>query len=211
MEKVISIDNFGNTVNSEDVSGNDDGSGELDLFNKKTIKTEELEKKRLIKLDDDTTFDFQCKVEKEEEEEKIKLILSEVSAVAPFIYEAELGKDDLISASKIFRSCEDLKEVKAHIEKLFDLNRIKLIPNEKKTMIYFEFNAFNISCEEKFKITSIRKMIDEGNHEKQEEMLLKLYSIQKEKLKILKDIEAYLKTNKNIIKADLEKILEGVK
>ena len=212
MEKVTSIDNFGNTVNSEDVSGNDDGSGELDLFNKKTIKSEELEKKRLIKLDDDTTFDFQCKVEKEEEEEeKIKLILSEVSAVAPFIYEAELGKDDLISASKIFRSCEDLKEVKAHIEKLFDLDRIKLIPNEEKTMIYFEFNAFNISCEEKFKITSIRKMIDEGNHEKQEEMLLKLYSIQKEKLKILKDIEAYLKTNKNIIKADLEKILEGVK
>ena len=210
MEKVISIDNYGNTVNSEDVSGNDEV--ELDLFNKKTIKTEELEKKRLIKLDDDTTFDFQCKVEKEEEEEeKIKLILSEVSAVAPFIYEAELGKDDLISASKIFRSCEDLKEVKAHIEKLFDLDRIKLIPNEEKTMIYFEFNAFNISCEEKFKITSIRKMIDEGNHEKQEEMLLKLYSIQKEKLKILKDIEAYLKTNKNIIKADLEKILEGDK
>ena len=212
MEKVISIDNFGNTVNSEDVSGNDDGSGELDLFNKKTIKSEELEKKRLIKLDDDTTFDFQCKVEKEEEEEeKIKLILSEVSAVAPFIYEAELGKDDLISASKIFRSCEDLKEVKAHIEKLFDLDRIKLIPNEEKTMIYFEFFAFNISCEEKFKITSIRKMIDEGNHEKQEEMLLKLYSIQKEKLKILKDIEAYLKANKNINKDDLEKILEGDK
>ena len=209
MEKVISIDNFGNTVNSEDVSGNDDGSGELDLFNKKTIKSEELEKKRLIKLDDDTTFDFQCKVEKEEEEEeKIKLILSEVSAVAPFIYEAELGKDDLISASKIFRSCEDLKEVKAHIEKLFDLDRIKLIPNEEKTMIYFEFNAFNISCEEKFKITSMRKMIDE---EKQEEMLLKLYSIQKEKLKILKDIEAYLKANKNINKVDLEKILEGDK
>ena len=213
MEKVISIDNFGNTVNSEDVSGNDDGSGELDLFNKKTIKSEELEKKRLIKLDDDTTFDFQCKVEKEEEEEeeKIKLILSEVSAVAPFIYEAELGKDDLISASKIFRSCEDLKEVKAHIEKLFDLDRIKLIPNEEKTIIYFEFNAFNISCEEKFKITSIRKMIDEGNQEKQEKMLLKLYSIKKEKLKILKDIEAYLKANKNINKADLEKILEGDK
>ncbi len=211
MEKVISIDNYGNTVNSEDVSGNDDGSGELDLFNKKTIKTEELEKKRLIKLDDDTTFDFQCKVEKEEEEEKIKLILSEVSAVAPFIYEAELGKDDLISASKIFRSCEDLKEVKAHIEKLFDLDRIKLIPNKEKTMIYFEFYAFNISCEEKFKITARRKMIDKGNKEKQEEMLLKLYSIQKEKLKILKDIEAYLKTNKNIIKADLEKILEGDK
>ena len=210
--EITSIDNYEKTVNSEDISGNDDGSGELDLFNKKTIKTEELEKKRLIKLDDDTTFDFQCKVEKEEEEEeKIKLILSEVSAVAPFIYEAELGKDDLISASKIFRSCEDLKEVKAHIEKLFDLDRIKLIPNEEKTMIYFEFFAFNISCEEKFKITSIRKMIDEGNHEKQEEMLLKLYSIQKEKLKILKDIEAYLKTNKNIIKADLEKILEGDK
>ena len=209
MEKVISIDNYGNTVNSEDVSGNDDGSGELDLFNKKTIKTEELEKKRLIKLDDDTTFDFQCKVEKEEEEEeKIKLILSEVSAVAPFIYEAELGKDDLISASKIFRSCEDLKEVKTHIEKLFDLDRIKLNPNKDKTLIHFEFNAFNISCEEKFTITSKRVMIDK---EEQEEMLLKLYSIQKEKLKILKDIEAYLKTNKNIIKADLEKILEGDK
>ncbi len=214
MEIVTSIDKIGNTVSSEDVSGyDDDGSGEVELFNKNIIKIEKLEKKRLIKLDgdDDTIFDFQCKVEKKEEEEKIKLILSEVSAVAPFIYEAELGKNDLILASKIFRSCEDLKEVKAHIEKLFDLDRIKLIPNEEKTMIYFEFYAFNISCEEKFKITARRKMIDEGNKEKQEEMLLKLYSIQKEKLKILKDIEAYLKTNKNIIKADLEKILEGDK
>jgi hypothetical protein len=42
-------------------------------------------------------------------------------------------------------------------------------------------------------------------------MLLKLYSIQKEKLKILKDIEKYLKGNKNINKMELENIMKGVK
>ena len=44
-----------------------------------------------------------------------------------------------------------------------------------------------------------------------EQMLLKLYSIQKEKLKILKDIEKYLKGNKNINKMELENIMKGVK
>ena len=41
-----------------------------------------------------------------------------------------------------------------------------------------------------------------------EAMLLELYSIQKEKLKILKDIETYLKSNKNINKNELEKIMK---
>ena len=201
-------DLFGRTVSSHPNSIDIDESRNLDLFARNTIiDSTHLPEQKLIELNQDTIFDFKCEVHGE----SLKLILSEVSAVAPFIYEAELGKNDLILASKIFRSCEDLKEVKAHIEKLFDLDRIKLIPNEEKTMIYFEFYAFNISCEEKFKITARRKMIDEGNKEKQEEMLLKLYSIQKEKLKILKDIEAYLKANKNINKDDLEKILEGDK
>ena len=93
-----------------------------------------------------------------------------------------------------------------HIDNLFNAKRIKLSSNKNKEIIYCEFRAFNISGEEQFKIPTERKMTNE-----KEQMLLKLYSIQKEKLKILKDIEKYLKGNKNINKMELENIMKGVK
>ena len=195
-------DFYTGTVTSNYNLSNDDIPENTDILNIPTIISDDLEEKKLIQLDDDTTFEFKCKVE----ENKLKLILSEVSALAPFIYETKLTMDAIIKVNDIFKACDNLGKIKEHIDNLFNAKRIKLSSSKNKEIIYCEFRAFNISGEEQFKIPTERKMTNE-----KEQMLLKLYSIQKEKLKILKDIEKYLKGNKNINKMELENIMKGVK
>ena len=195
-------DFYTGTVTSTYNLSNDDIPENTDILNIPTIISDDLEEKKLIQLDDDTTFEFKCKVE----ENNLKLILSEVSALAPFIYETKLTMDAIIKVNDIFKACDNLGKIKEHIDNLFNAKRIKLSSSKNKEIIYCEFRAFNISGEEQFKIPTERKMTNE-----KEQMLLKLYSIQKEKLKILKDIEKYLKGNKNINKMELENIMKGVK
>jgi hypothetical protein len=195
-------DFYTGTVTSNYNLSNDDIPENTDILNIPTIISGDLEEKKLIQLDDDTTFEFKCKVE----ENNLKLILSEVSALAPFIYETKLTMDAIIKVNDIFKACDNLGKIKEHIDNLFNAKRIKLSSSKNKEIIYCEFRAFNISGEEQFKIPTERKMTNE-----KEQMLLKLYSIQKEKLKILKDIEKYLKGNKNINKMELENIMKGVK
>ena len=195
-------DFYTGTVTSNYNLSNDDIPENTDILNIPSIISDDLEEKKLIQLDDDTTFEFKCKVE----ENNLKLILSEVSALAPFIYETKLTMDAIIKVNDIFKACDNLGKIKEHIDNLFNAKRIKLSSSKNKEIIYCEFRAFNISGEEQFKIPTERKMTNE-----KEQMLLKLYSIQKEKLKILKDIEKYLKGNKNINKMELENIMKGVK
>ena len=195
-------DFYTGTVTSNYNLSNDDIPENTDILNIPTIISDDLEEKKLIQLDDDTTFEFKCKVEGN----NLKLILSEVSALAPFIYETKLTMDAIIKVNDIFKACDNLGKIKEHIDNLFNAKRIKLSSSKNKEIIYCEFRAFNISGEEQFKIPTERKMTNE-----KEQMLLKLYSIQKEKLKILKDIEKYLKGNKNINKMELENIMKGVK
>ena len=195
-------DFYTGTVTSNYNLSNDDIPENTDILNIPTIISDDLEEKKLIQLDDDTTFEFKCKVE----ENNLKLILSEVSALAPFIYETKLTMDAIIKVNDIFKACDNLGKIKEHIDNLFKAKRIKLSSNKNKEIIYCEFRAFNISGEEQFKIPTERKITNE-----KDQMLLKLYSIQKEKLKILKDIEKYLKGNKNINKMELENIMKGVK
>ena len=195
-------DFYTGTVTSNYNLSNDDIPENTDILNIPTIISDDLEEKKLIQLDDDTTFEFKCKVE----ENNLKLILSEVSALAPFIYETKLTMDAIIKVNDIFKACDNLGKIKEHIDNLFNAKRIKLSSSKNKEIIYCEFRAFNISGEEQFKIPTERKMTNE-----KEQMLLKLYSIQKEKLNILKDIEKYLKGNKNINKMELENIMKGVK
>ena len=109
-----SVDLFGRTVSSHPNSINIDESRNLDLFARNTIiDSTHLPEQKLIELNQDTIFDFKCEVHGE----SLKLILSEVSAVAPFIYEAILTLDGIITkVSEMFKSCDNLEEVKKHIE-----------------------------------------------------------------------------------------------
>ena len=195
-------DIFNETLNSTYKTNNSDESRNLELCQKNITESGQLAKQKLIQLDKDTIFYFECKVDGN----YLKLILSEVSALAPFIYEKILSLEDIYKVSEIFKSCPNLENVKEHIDRLFENKKIKLSSSKNNKIIYLEFSAFDISNEVKFEITTLRKMTDD-----KEDMLLKLYSIQKHNLKIFKDIETYLKSNKNINKNELDKIMKLLK
>ena len=171
----ISDDNNENNINFDDQTVNDTQIQE--------IKSSDVDKKKQIKLNDDTLFKFDCDVE----DDYLILKLSEIDALAPFIYIKKITLDELIEVHKVFKSCNNLNEVKEHIDKLFEMKKIKLSQNKREEII-FNFKIFYLSFEDKFQIIAKREMTDD-----KDPMLLKLYDIQKQKLKILKEFEKYIK------------------
>ena len=143
-----------------------------------------------IKLNDDTIFRFKSTVEYG----SLSLRLSEIGAFAPYIYEVVLSLNELVNIHKMFCSCVDIEEAKAHIDKLFELQQIYLT-QEEKDHITFNVIAHDISIKQEFKIDAMRKITTE-----KDESLMKLYEIEKKQLKLFKEIEAFaekLGSNKN--------------
>ena len=187
-----SDDNNENNINFDDQTVNDTQIQE--------IKSSDVDKKKQIKLNDDTLFKFDCDVE----DDYLILKLSEIDALAPFIYIKKITLDELIEVHKVFKSCNNLNEVKEHIDKLFEMKKIKLSQNKREEII-FNFKIFYLSFEDKFQIIAKREMTDD-----KDPMLIKLYDIQKQKLKILNEFENYIKSLGGTGK-EIEKKLKEIK
>ena len=97
------------------------------------IKSSDIPKEKIIKLDDDTIFQFDCLID--DDEQYLSFKLSEIDAVAPYIYIKNIKLDEIKRVHKMFRACDDLTEVKNHIDYLFKNNKIKL--SQKKMMKLF--------------------------------------------------------------------------
>ena len=153
------------------------------------IKSSEVEEDKKIKLNDNTIYQFDCIVK----DNYLSLILSEINILAPFVYQRDITLKELIDINKIFRACDDLNEVKIHIENLFKKKMIELSQDEnEKDKIIFKIKANNISNVEKFEIIANRVMT-----EYKVSYLMKLYKIEKEQEKYIKEIESILEKNKN--------------
>ena len=164
------------------------------------IKSSQVEKGKQIRLNDETLFQFDCIID----DNQLILKLSELDALAPFIYIKEITLDEIRKCHKAFKSCKDLNEVKEHIDKLFKNKRISLDQDKSdKTNVKIKFKIFYISLEDDFEIKVERKMT-----ELKEQMLLKLYEIQKNQIKGLKEIENYLKKNGGYGQEIIQKINE---
>ena len=77
----------------------------------------------------------------------------------------------------MFKALDTLEDVKQHIDKLFKNGKIKL-RQERKEEIFFDIKAYYISEEVEFSIKAEREMTDNKDN-----MLLKLYEIQKQLMK----------------------------
>ena len=164
------------------------------------IKSSQVEKGKQIRLNEETLFQFDCIID----DNQLILKLSELDALAPFIYIKEITLDEIRKCHKAFKSCKDLNEVKEHIDKLFKNKRISLDQDKNdKTNVKIKFKIFYISLEDDFEIKVERKMT-----ELKEQMLLKLYEIQKNQIKGLKEIENYLKKNGGYGQEIIQKINE---
>ena len=76
-------------------------------------KISDVKKESQISFDEDTIFEFSCTASNEEDE--LCLRLSEIGAFSPFIYQKKLSLNDMVLKHKIFRTCDNIEEVKEHI------------------------------------------------------------------------------------------------
>ena len=152
----------------------------------KPLKKSEVPKESQIQLDEQTLFQFSCYTKNE----KICLKLREIGALAPFIYIKKITLEGFKDIHPMFRSCDDLKTVEKHINKLFHDKKIELKPpKEKNDSINFIIKAGNISEEVTIQIPGERMITSE-----KDEALMKLYEIQKDQIKLLKEIENYIES-----------------
>ena len=151
------------------------------------LKISDVPKDSQIRLNSQTLFQFSTDIEND----KLVLKLNEIGAFSPFIYLKKLTLDDFIKNHKMFRSCENLQEVQNHIAILFANNKIKLTQSkDEENAIILNIKARNISEDVQIKIEGERKMTT-----RKDESLMKLYKIQKNEIKILKEIENFIKEN----------------
>ena len=182
---VVSVEN-NNQVNEEEI---------------KLIKSSTVKKEDQIELKGkDTLFQFSCKAI----DDKLCLKLTEIDAVSPFYYLREIDRDGLEQKHRLFKSLESLEKAAYHINRLFKQGRIQL-DQEKEDEIIFKIKADYISEEVSFDIEAERKMTDKPNA-----MMLKLYKIQKQKDKMIKEIEN-LVLNGNYDSKTLAKKIKEIK
>ena len=137
-------------------------------------KSSEVDKSKQIRLNEDTLFEFDCLVE----DEYLCLKLNEIDALSPYIYIKKIELKELQKdVHKMFKALDTLEDVKQHIDKLFKNGKIKL-RQERNEEIFFDIKAYYISEEVEFSIKAEREMTDNKDN-----MLLKLYEIQKQIIK----------------------------
>jgi hypothetical protein len=166
------------------------------------IKSSKVKKEDQIELEGkDTLFKFDCKAI---DDDKLCLKLTEIDALAPFEYIREIDMDGLQEKHKLFKSLQNSGEAEYHINRLFKQGRIKLV-QKKEDEIIFKIKADYISEEISFDIEAERKMTD-----RPDAMMLKLYKIQKQKDKLIKEIEN-LVLNGNYDSKELAKKIKEIK
>ena len=146
-------------------------------------KLSEVEKDKQISLDEYTTFRFSTEIK----DDLLIFRLSEIGVLCPFIYERALSLDHLIDKNRIFKQCNNLKEVEGHILRLFKDGKICLI-NDKNEVSAIQINAFDIS-----KQTIITIELKKVMTTHKDEVLNELYETEKKGLKIFKDLEKEMK------------------
>ena len=164
-------------------------------------KISEVKKEDQISIDEDTRFEFSCTSNKEKNELCIEL--SEIGALCPYIYQRKLNFDDMIDIHKIFRSCDNIKEVEEHINRLFKTpGKVCLSKSDKDNeSIFLNLKIFVFSSEEDRQIELFKVMTSE-----KDKTLENLYKIQKNGDKIFKNIRKYLE--KNGLKDALKKLTD---
>ena len=162
------------------------------------VTSDAVEKDKQIKLDEDI-FEFECYVDND----YLCLKLSEIDALAPFTYQAEITIDDLIQKHKVFKSVV-LEDAMKHIKALFKKDKIKLT-REGDEKIIFNITIMYFASEETFEIEAGRIMTNY-----KDSFLLKLYDIQKKNLSLLKEIETAVQKG-NINGKELERKIKELK
>jgi len=146
-----------------------------------------------LPIDEDTSFDIYYDIYNEGNTDYLYIKMTENTAVAPFYYNRSFTIEELQELDDIFRTC-DLKEIKEHIKSLFDGKKIKLIYDNNKEIIKMELSVVLFVTKYNVYFKLYKQMIPE---EIKDEQLLNLYEIEKNKIKMIKDLASIFNSFNN--------------
>ena len=135
----------------------------------------------LIDENDEIHFEFRMILE----EDKIHFWLKEDKIFTPFTFEQFFTYEQFVEHHKIFKACDNLKEIHKHLINLYNAKRIKLmaVGGSNERMIIFNV-AFISNQEEKTKDFTLELNMTENK----DDDLLRLYNIQKDQIAALRKV-----------------------
>ena len=159
-----------------------------------------------LSIDEDTSFNIYYDIYNDGNTDYLYIKMTENTAVAPFYYNRSFTIEELQELDDIFRTC-DLNEIKDHIKSLFEEKKIKLIyDNENKTIIKMELSVVLFVTKYKIYFKLYKEMIPEEIKDKE---LLNLYEIEKNKIKMIKELASIFNSFSNQEEKDIgEKLKE---
>jgi hypothetical protein len=148
--------------------------------------------KAILPIDNDTAYDIYFDICEYEENKYLYIKMIENTANAPFYYNKSYTIEDLHSLHKIFKA-DNIDEVKIDLKTLFDQKKIKLSFDKNKEIILMELDVINFATNYKINFELYKEMIP---FEEKDQRLIDLYNIEKQKLKVLKEINLLIKNLK---------------
>ena len=138
----------------------------------------------------DTSFDIYFDIYHSENDDYLYIKLIENSAVAPFYYNKSFTIEELRIIHRIFNA-DNIDQVRMDLEKSFNSKKIKLVNDPKGDRIIMEIKAYLFCNECIISLPLSKEMIpkDERNNK-----LIELYKINKNQIKIGKELYSYLKS-----------------
>ena len=173
-------------------------------MSKEVPKREDVIRTELQILEEDISFDVYSDIYKIEDENYLYIKMEENSAVAPFFYNKCFSKNDLEKIHDIFKSI-NMENFKAHLKTLFDKKRVKISfdENKGKDIIIMKLIISYFATDYEIHFDLFKQMIPE---EEKDSQLINLYTINKKKAKIAKNLFRYLKNENNIDKQILDEL-----
>jgi hypothetical protein len=161
----------------------------IEVPNKPTSLVEELA------IDEDTSFNIYYDICNHENTDYFYIKMVEKTAEAPFYYNRSFTIEELQEVDNSWKSC-DLKDVKEHIKTLFNKKKIKLFYDNDNDKEIIKMELSILLFEDKYKIyfKLYREMVPE---EMKDEELLNLYEIEKNKIKMIKELSSILNNFSN--------------
>ena len=153
-----------------------------------------------LSIDEDTSFNIYYDIYNDGNTDYLYIKMTENTAVAPFYYNRSFTIEELQELDDIFRTC-DLNEIKDHIKSLFEEKKIKLIyDNENKTIIKMELSVVLFVTKYKIYFKLYKEMIPEEIKDRE---LLNLYEIEKNNIKMIKELASIFNSFSNQEEKDI--------
>ena len=163
---------------------------EIDMKLSLVIKKQPSVKKTVISIDEDTSFDIYFDIY---DDKYLYIKMEENTIDAPFFYNRSYELSELCKINRIFKTCENLDEVKYNIEMLFQKNKIRIrYDKNNKEIIIMEMDVVLFAIPMKVEFKLYKEMIPQ---EEKDPQLISLYNQNKEKIKTFKKIYALIRNN----------------